>query len=344
MTESHWNSLLQVVKGKVSDSRLIGFIIDSPWLPGWHGISTLDYYSNDDHWFNANKEAIEKFPGAVFLPGFWSEYGMCTEPSAFGAKMTWHESNLPHAHKIIGDLSEIGTLEKPNANTDGLLPFMINRLKNNQHRIEEMDHSIKFGISRGPLNIASFLMGTTELMMGMAMNPDKVHQMLQVVTDFSIDWLEVQMENFATIDGVFLLDDLVGFLGDPEFREFGLPYLKKIYDHFDVAVKFFHNDAQGLVCAPYLEEIGINLFNFSHEHTLSQMQDLTNGKVTLLGNIPPRDVMAAGTLDDVTNSVKNAWESVKDRSGIIWSCGGGMPMDVKSENIQRFIDTIQVMK
>jgi len=25
----------------------------------------------------------------MFLPGFWSEYGMCTEPSAFGARCSF---------------------------------------------------------------------------------------------------------------------------------------------------------------------------------------------------------------------------------------------------------------
>ena len=31
----------------------------------------------------------------MFLPGFWSEYGMCTEPSAFGAKCVWYENAFP---------------------------------------------------------------------------------------------------------------------------------------------------------------------------------------------------------------------------------------------------------
>ncbi|MFC2126276.1 uroporphyrinogen decarboxylase family protein [Bacteroidota bacterium] len=341
MTESQWDSLLKVVNGELSESKLIGFIIDSPWLPGWYGVSTLDYYSNDDIWFEANKTAIEKFPDAMFLPGFWSEYGMCTEPSAFGAKSIWQEVNLPHAEKVINDISQINEIVKPNPVSDGLLPFMINRLKIMQPRIESIGHSIRFAVARGPLNIASFLMGTTELMMGIAMQPETIHKLLNVITDFTTDWLDIQFRNFKTIDGILILDDLVGFLGEPDFKTFALPYLKKIYDQFDVSVKFFHNDAPGLVCAPFLGEIGINLFNFSHEHSLKQIQQLTDGNVVLLGNIPPRDVMASGSLQEVEESVKNAWNSVDDKSGIIWSCGGGMPMGVKTENIERFIRTIQ---
>jgi uroporphyrinogen decarboxylase len=67
------------------------------------------------------------------------------------------------------------------------------------------------------------------------------------------------------------------------------------------------------------------------------MKELTNNTVTLLGNIPTRDVLAAGTPDDVRNSVAAALESANDRSRIILSCGGGMPPDVPTENIEAFL-------
>jgi len=67
------------------------------------------------------------------------------------------------------------------------------------------------------------------------------------------------------------------------------------------------------------------------------MKELTNNEVTLLGNIPTRDVLAAGTPEDVRNSVKAALESVSDKSRIILSCGGGMPPDVSTENIEAIL-------
>ena len=87
MTNKQWEELLAVIAGKSTTPKDIGFIIDSPWLPGWSGITTLDYYTSDEIWFKSNLKAIETFPDVTFLPGFWSEYGMCTEPSAFGARV-----------------------------------------------------------------------------------------------------------------------------------------------------------------------------------------------------------------------------------------------------------------
>lgn len=337
MNNLQWQLLQDVIEGKTISSIPTGFIIDSPWLPGWHGISTLDYYTSDQLWFEANKKAIETFPDTMFLPGFWAEYGMCTEPSAFGAKCRWEEANLPHAEKISSDINILCRMDKPNVRKDGLLPFVINRLRNTQPQIEAMGHQIKFAVARGPLNIASFLLGTTELMMAMMTEQEKCHTLITLLTDFLVDWVGYQIEQFPSIDGILLLDDIVGFVGDEQCKEYVVPYFKKIYSSFDTKVNFLHNDAAGLVSAPYLPEMGVNLFNFSFEHSIKEIKGLTGGKVALLGNIPPRDVLKEGTPEDVKEAVKKSVVGLEDTSHILLSCGGGMPQSVTTENINAFI-------
>ncbi len=337
MTPEQWEKLLAVINGEALDPLPVGFVIDSPWLPGWAGITALNYYASEQMWFEANVKAIEQFPDVMFLPGFWSEYGMCTEPSAFGAKCSWQETELPHAAKIITDFQTAGSVTKPDPAKDGLLPFVLRRLQHYQSRIEEKGHNIKFAVARGPLNIASFLAGTTEFLMAIRTDPEQVHKLLETITDFTIDWLKLQAKTFPSIDGVFILDDIVGFIGDDDFNAAALPYLERIFQSLDVAVRFFHNDADGLVCAPYLPQIGVNFFNFSYQHTLSEMKELTNNAVTLLGNIPTREVLADGTPEDVHTSVTETIDSVDDKSRIILSCGGGMPPNVPTKNIESFL-------
>ena len=167
MTNNQWNELLAVINGAPRNRAPIGFIIDSPWLPNWFGIDILDYFTNETLWFEANRKAIETFPEVMFLPGFWSEFGMCTEPSAFGAKCVFHKNEFPFAEKTIRDVAQIDDLAEPDPATDGLLPFMLNRLKSVRPRLEDMGHKIRFSVSRGPLNVATFLMGTTEFLMAL---------------------------------------------------------------------------------------------------------------------------------------------------------------------------------
>jgi uroporphyrinogen-III decarboxylase len=340
MTEQQWETLLAVIHGEKITPVPTGFIIDSPWLPNWAGYSILDYFTSNAVWLNANKQAIETFPQILMLPGFWSEYGMCTEPSAFGAISSWEENEFPFAKKLLQSVEDVDRLEQPNPRKDGLLPFVIKRLKQIQPEIEKAGHNIRFAVTRGPLNVAAFLMGTTEFLTALKTDQEKMHQLLTLISDFMVEWIAYQRECFPTIDGILLLDDIVGFIGKKDFQEFGLPYLKKIYDT-DVSVKFFHNDAPCKASAPYFKEIGINLLNFGIQHTLTELKEWTENTVTLLGNIPPRDVLADGTPHDVKNALIELIDSLQDRSRLILSCGGGMPPGVSTENIQMFIDTVK---
>jgi len=61
----------------------------------------------------------------------------------------------------------------------------------------------------------------------------------------------------------------------------------------------------------------------------------------MLGNIPPRDVLANGTEEQIRNEVKSMLTQPGKRSRIIASCGGGMPPDVTSENIQVFLEAVK---
>jgi uroporphyrinogen decarboxylase len=337
MTSNQWDSLLAVVQGKSPNRKEIGFIIDSPWLPGWAGISTLDYYSSDDIWLKTNLKAINLFPDVTFLPGFWSEYGMCTEPSAFGARSVWYTENLPHAEQVIHSSEDIARLPQPNVTRDGLLPFMINRLKLMEPRIKEEGHQIKFAVTRGPLNIATFLMGTTEFLLLLVMEPDKAHELMNKITQFIEDWIRYQKECFPTIEGVLLLDDIVGFVGEEDCREYAVPYLKRCFGAIESKIGFFHNDAFGLTCAPFLKEMGVNLFNFAFDHPINQIRELAGAEVALIGNLPPRDVLAAGSSEEVYLATQKMMRETSDHSRIIWSCGGGIPQNVPTENLEAFV-------
>lgn len=83
--------------------------------------------------------------------------------------------------------------------------------------------------------------------------------------------------------------------------------------------------------------MGVNLFNFSYEHSLQEIRDLAGEDITLLGNLPPRDVLAAGTPEQVYEDTKKMYRSIEDKRHILWSVGGGMPPGVSTDNIMAFI-------
>jgi uroporphyrinogen decarboxylase len=214
---------------------------------------------------------------------------------------------------------------------------MLNRLVRNRSAIEKAGHQLRFSVSRGPLNIASFLMGTTELLTTMMMDPQATHRLLRIITDFLKRWHALQRETIDSIDGIMLLDDLVGFIGEEDFLEFAYPYLKELYE-VPVSVKLFHNDADCRASVKYYADMGVNLYNPGIYLSLSELREMTQDHLPILGLIPPRDVLAAGTPEQVKSEVRKLKEEAHGFSRLVFSCGGGMPPGVRTENIRAFLE------
>jgi uroporphyrinogen-III decarboxylase len=340
MNDQQWKTLVSVIRGEILRPLPTAFITDCAWLPNWAGHSIMDYYTSERIFLEDNLKAIHAFPQAIIIPGFWSEYGMCTAPSAFGSVSIWGENEFPFAKKVLLSPSGVDRLQTPDPRKHGLPPLVIKHLQHLQPEIEAAGHKIRFAVERGPLNIASFLMGTSEFLEALKTHPRQMHQLLSIVTDFLVDWIAVQRQAFPSIDGILLLDDIVGFISRRDFETFGLPYMQRVFNT-DVTVKFFHNDAPSKASAPMLADAGINLLNFGIQHTIAEMKSWTNNRITLMGNIPPRDVLAEGTPSDVTRAVTEMLAAVDDRSRLIVSCGGGMPPNAPTENINALISTVE---
>jgi len=103
-------------------------------------------------------------------------------------------------------------------------------------------------------------------------------------------------------------------------------------------VKMLHNDADGRITAKYMTEMGFNIFNFSFNHSLPEMREACGPDVVLLGNLPPRDVLAGGTADDVRTGIKAMLDSIDDHRRLIVSVGGGAPPGAPTENIVAMLE------
>jgi uroporphyrinogen decarboxylase len=174
-----WKRFKQAAQLNEPDQVPVGLIVDSPWLPGYAGIDTRDYFLFPDQWFGINMRLLDRFPDAVWIPGFWVEYGMAAEPSAFGVKLHFHPDRPPSIEPVVTDLA-FWTDVKPadvkpvNPQEDGLMPLVLRLYEVMDQRLEAEGLGIRMVCARGPMTVASWLTGTTSLMMGFASNPDEV--------------------------------------------------------------------------------------------------------------------------------------------------------------------------
>ena len=343
MTNEKWDLFQSVIK-RENDTLPVGFIVDSPWMPGYCGISTIDFYVRPDAWWGSYVKIKKDFPDVMFLPDWWAEYGMATEPSGFGCRIEFADDNMPIVHHLINsvdDVDIIDTLKSPNPRKHGFMPLLLNLQSYFGPRLEDIGEKINIVSTRGPLTIASHLFALTEFLAGTKMEPDAIHKLMKLTTKLCIDWLNAQLETVKTATGILVLDDITGFFGKDDYEEFAHSYLKEIFSAFPECVRLFHNDTDNATCFPYMEELGVDVFNFTHEKNIGEVRKMVGDSVTLLGNVPPMNLRnkTPDEIYDQANSAINDYRAATGGclKGLILSVGGGVPMGATAENMESII-------
>ncbi len=335
-----WEHFARVTHEGQADRVPVALIVDSPWLPGYAGIDTLDYFLREDEWLRINLGLLERFPDVVWIPGFWVEYGMAAEPSAFGARVVWHHDGAPSIDPVRGGLTALAEMEPPDPQRHGLMPLILQRYLDAEKRLLPEGMNIKMVTARGPLAVASWLLGFTDILLALKTEPAACHRLLETVTTTIIAWLHAQIDVLRAAEGVLLLDDIVGMLSPKMFEEFVRPYHGRIFAEFKEMVKVFHNDTPCVHLLPSLTTLGFDVFNFSHETDIAVVHSKMPN-VTLMGNVPPLALMVRGTPEQV-----EAWgrECVSKTGGrhLVLSAGGGVSPGTPAWAIDALVRAAQV--
>ncbi len=345
MKLSMWEDFKRMALSGSSGERRkvpVALIVDSPWLPGFMGISTLDYFLYPDHWLKANLHIEERFPEVHFLPGHWLEYGMAVEPSAFGCRIKWWKNSPPSVIPAIHSISEVSRLEVPKPEEDGLMPLVLHLYPQMEKQLQKKQSHIKMVAARGPLAIGAHVRGLTELLLDLKLHPEETKQFLAIMTRTTIRWLRAQIDHLSEVEGILVLDDIVGFLSPSDYMEFAHPCLKEIFSSFEGMVKIYHNDSKiGHILEP-LAETGFHVLNFGYNLDMSEVWRRVGNKIRLMGNIPTREVLADGTPEEVRTYAAECIRKTEGGKGLILSAGGGAPPGVPAENIDALVEASRV--
>ena len=315
----------------------VGLIVDSPWLPGYAGLDTRDYFLFPDQWLEINLGLLDRFPDAVWIPGFWVEYGMAAEPSAFGAKLHFHPDSPPSIEPLVTDLAFWADVKLANPQEDGLMPLVLRLYEVMDQRLRAEGLGVRMVCARGPMTVASWLVGMTPLMMGFVDGPDKVDKILDTVTTSIIRWLHAQLEILHQPEGILLLDDVVGMVSKRHYQTLIQSHLRRIFDEFEGLIRVYHNDTPCPHLLEGLAEANFDVFNFSHEMDIAKVKAKMGHRVALMGNVPPLDVGVRGTPVDVAQWAQKCLEKGAPGGGMILSFGGGVSPGTPPENIDALL-------
>jgi uroporphyrinogen-III decarboxylase len=334
MRPEQWKQFKAAAKLHKTDEVPLALIIDSPWIPAFLGIKHIDYYFDQHVWFQANLRIEREFPGVIVFPSWWVEYGMAIEPSALGGKVRFATDQTPSEVPMLFHLEDLDQFAEVDPQTDGLMAAALRQYRAQEECIFSAGYTIPVVAARGPLALAVFLRGLTPFMMDIADNPAGVHKLLSYTTNATIQWLKAQAEAVGeSVEGILVLDDIVGFLSRKHYLEFAHPYLQRVFSSFPSAwVKVYHNDAR---VDPFLEDLpeaGFDVLNWTHRLDIDEARRRTQGRLCLMGNVPPLEVGVRGTPEEV-KAASLALLHRAGREGVILSLGGGVSPGMPGANI-----------
>ena len=90
-------------------------------------------------------------------------------------------------------------------------------------------------------------------------------------------------------------------------------------------------------------DTGISSFSIDNVKDIGEAKQIMGHKITIMGNVPPVDVMQKGTRSDVLahakRCIKRAYDSEK---GYILSSGCQIPINSPIENVEALMDAVRM--
>src|ERR1700679_1095864 len=174
------------------------------------------------------------------------------------------QDNTPSEYNMLFRLEDIDRFPEYEVEAAAFAGLTLHRIGMSPQRILDAGYILPLVTSRGPMCTAGFVRGTTEFMIDLVEKAEWAHKLLDLCTRLIIDWLKAQHKAMGeTVEGIFILDDIVGFVNEEHYKEFAHPYLKRICDAFPKDwVKVYHNDAEVDACLDYLPDAGFNILTW----------------------------------------------------------------------------------
>ena len=196
------------------------------------------------------------------------------------------------------------------------------------------------GFAGGPFTVATYLIEgqtsrefrkTKRLLFS---DPEKFHQLLETITDATIDYLTLQIE--AGVEVVQLFDSWASILGIPELREFCFPYIRKIIDGIPkIPTIFFCRNSSLLVSE--LSKLPVSALSLDWSGELSRPANMA-----VQGNLDPAVLYSSP--QTIEAAAEKLLKTMEGDPGYIFNLGHGIYPDTPFENVKHLVDYVKSHK
>jgi uroporphyrinogen decarboxylase len=303
-----------------------------PWVPfaGIHSGSLKNYTATDiltnphrlfDCLIEVNK--LYHPDGQPIL------FDLQVEAEILGCGLKWSDKNPPMviSHPLEDNLVVPTKLPK---NTDGRLPMILKVMDEVKRKIG--DKTALFGLTTGPLTLASHLRGTN-LYLDLFQNKEFVLELLAYTTQVCQRMNKLYMK--AGMDVIAVVDPVVSQISPQTFVDYLTKHFLKIFNEIRKKNRF----SSFFVCGdatknlPFIAETNPDSMFVDENIDMVQAMKIVKPKnIVLGGNIPLTTVMLFGTQQDNMKFVINLIDDV-GKENLVIAPGCDMPYDVPPDNV-----------
>lgn len=204
--------------------------------------------------------------------------------------------------------------------------------------IRRVKKSIKeplIGFAGGPFTVASYLFKHRDIKKWMAIAPEKVHALLEVISQQTVSYIQEQIK--AGVDAIQIFESWASLLTLEEFHTFAMPYLKPIFAAATVPILFFSRAShQFLDAVLELEPSGISFDEFL---PMSELIKRVPNHIAIQGNFNP--YLLYSSKEKIQKEVEKVLAAMQGCPRYIVNLGHGIMRDVPFENAQYFVKLIK---
>lgn len=194
---------------------------------------------------------------------------------AFGCKIEFEANGMPRALPFMESLSQVDSLRPCKIGESPLIHRSLEWIEYAQSKIGSEFPQWTVDI-QSPFTVATEILGTSELLMACITDAEKVHSLLRIITEYSIEFMQAHLDrmdnpnfpgrNFPSIPeriGICISDDTPAvMLGPDMYAEFAIPYNERIAEvfgglHLHSCGNYRHN-LQAILNTKYLSSIQLH--------------------------------------------------------------------------------------
>ena len=266
-----------------------------------------------------------------------------TIPDAMGLGLKLVESVGPRFENSIQCLSDIKKLPLPDPEKE--LGYVMDAIRLVR---KELDGSIPLiGFSGSPWTLATYMIeGGSSREFGKAKKmlqyePEALHLLLNHLSESVILYLNAQIN--AGAQAIMIFDTWGGILKTPDYKEFSLSYMKKIFDRLEI--KFNGTNIPVILFTKgshlWIEDIaktGCNAVSIDWNTDIKQVRRKVGDRVAIQGNMNPAILKEKKEI--IIKEVQSILDSYGSGSGHIFNLGHGITPDINPDNVGVLVDAV----